>query len=432
MFFNAIFPGALILFMICFFGTSQAETPCTNDGWFGPNCQYQCHCAGSAPCDKHDGSCSSGCHQDWFGPACQYARMSFTTSGGESWLTDSDDTTCNTGNNQSVTVTLDTAIPLTWVRVVVSEPVHLHPIQLSYQLSGSSTLLACPVLRKAKVDNQTLDIECFTPQNVSGLSLSGSGVTGLCSLYISGGRNVALKQTARQSSRYIPGGAPDSFKAENAVDGVLPGDTVQSARSTCTHTDVPSATLGWWTVTFSQAVDVTRFLIYNRVDCPGCKDRLAGFTLTAQSDPSIASSDSYTDPGGPGQDNYTVVPSPRISFPVSLVRFVTAHSEKILTLCEVFVFGETDCPAGQFGLRCERQCNCANNESCFVHNGRCPPGCATGYTGEDCSDCQPGRYGDRCDQSCNATCGGDNSCDRNNGTCSQGCVPGYLGTTCET
>ncbi|KAK3762635.1 hypothetical protein RRG08_006857 [Elysia crispata] len=50
-----------------------AQTPCTN-GWFGPNCQYQCHCAGSAPCDKHDGSCSSGCHQDWFGPACQYGE----------------------------------------------------------------------------------------------------------------------------------------------------------------------------------------------------------------------------------------------------------------------------------------------------------------------------------------------------------------------
>ena len=77
---------------------------------------------------------------------------------------------------------------------------------------------------------------------------------------------MALKKPAQQSSRYRPGGAPDSFKAENAVDGVLPGDTVQSAWSTCTHTDVPSATLGWWTVTFSQAVDVTRFLIYNRGD----------------------------------------------------------------------------------------------------------------------------------------------------------------------
>ncbi|KAK3776996.1 hypothetical protein RRG08_001155 [Elysia crispata] len=264
MFAIGVFTGSLILF-ICLFGISQAETSCTTNGWFGPNCQYQCHCAGSAPCDKHDGSCSSGCHQDWFGPACQYARLSFTTSGGESWLTDNDDTTCNIGNTQSITVTLDTSIPLTWIRVVVSEPVHLDQIQLSYQLSGSSTPLACPGLRKAKVDNLTLDIECTTTEPVSGVTLSGSGVTGLCSLYISGGRNVALKQTARQSSRFIPDGAPNSFYAENAVDGVLPGDNGESARSTCTHTVPNTQDPGWWNVTFSQAVDVTWLLIYNRV-----------------------------------------------------------------------------------------------------------------------------------------------------------------------
>ncbi|KAK3710015.1 hypothetical protein RRG08_064669 [Elysia crispata] len=73
------------------------------------------------------------------------------------------------------------------------------------------------------------------------------------------------------------------------------------------------------------------------VDC--CRDRLAGFTLTAQYVPSTATPYSYTDSGGPSQDSYTVVPSPRISFPVSLVRFVTAHSTKFLHLCEVFVFG---------------------------------------------------------------------------------------------
>ena len=82
------------------------------------------------------------------------------------------------------------------------------------------------------------------------------------------------------------------------------------------------------------------FLSLSTVDCAqGCLDRLVNFTLTAQSVPSTATPYSYTDPGGPGQDSYTVVPSPRISFPVSLVRFVTAHSTKILTLCEVFVFG---------------------------------------------------------------------------------------------
>ena len=42
-------------------------------GWFGNNCQYQCHCAGSAECDN-GGHCSSGCAENWFGPACQYGE----------------------------------------------------------------------------------------------------------------------------------------------------------------------------------------------------------------------------------------------------------------------------------------------------------------------------------------------------------------------
>ena len=36
-------------------------------------------------------------------------------------------------------------------------------------------------------------------------------------------------------------------------------------------------------------------------------------------------------------------------------------------------------------MGCERQCNCASpTESCFVHSGGCPTGCAHGYTGGDC------------------------------------------------
>ena len=82
------------------------------------------------------------------------------------------------------------------------------------------------------------------------------------------------------------------------------------------------------------------FLSVSTADCgQGCSDRLVNFTLTAQSDPRPATSYSYTDPGGYGQASYTVVPSPRISFPVSLVRFVTANYINILALCEVFVFG---------------------------------------------------------------------------------------------
>ena len=78
---------------------------------------------------------------------------------------------------------------------------------------------------------------------------------------------MALKQTAEQSSRYIPT-TPEypvnSYGAGNAVDGGMGvGADTTGIRSTCTHTRLNIGP-GWWTVTFSQPVDITWFLIYNR------------------------------------------------------------------------------------------------------------------------------------------------------------------------
>ncbi|KAK3775750.1 hypothetical protein RRG08_065509 [Elysia crispata] len=93
-------------------------------GWYGPTCQYQCHCAGSAPCYKHDGSCSSGCEIGWFGSACQYESIGFTVLGNSKldWLTDQNDTTCNDDKETPVYLALKPPIPLGWSRIVVDSP----------------------------------------------------------------------------------------------------------------------------------------------------------------------------------------------------------------------------------------------------------------------------------------------------------------------
>ena len=72
------------------------------------------------------------------------------------------------------------------------------------------------------------------------------------------GRNVALKQSAAQSSRLLP--ATNAWLAWYAVDGTTGGNN----SLTCTHTAPDRPTPGWWTVTFSQAACITIFLIYNR------------------------------------------------------------------------------------------------------------------------------------------------------------------------
>ncbi|GFR75141.1 hypothetical protein ElyMa_002179900 [Elysia marginata] len=191
--------------------------------------------------------------------------------------------------------------------------------------------------------------------------------------YSSESRNVALKQTAQQSSRYVPTehvplSAPDFFLAENAVDGRVGDGSRDDSRLTCTHTiyeDDPD----WWTVNFTQAADVTRFLVYNRNDAC-CNVRLENFKLTVLSGASTDTSFTYDEPGTT-RALYTVVPSPRISFPVSQVRFDLVAPEAMLTLCEVLVYGGVisyvstialfECLFFQlFGYSCARQVRSVN------------------------------------------------------------------------
>ncbi|KAK3751098.1 hypothetical protein RRG08_019305 [Elysia crispata] len=415
-----------ILFITTLSCTScLAQTTCGTNGWFGATCRYMCHCRGNTQCDRADGSCSSGCHDDWFGSACQYSKIAFTATG-LSWLTDNDAATCNNEGTQPVNATLSTPVPITWIRAVVNDSAYLHEIQLNYEAKGGSTFEACTSQLTAAVDDKTVDIFCPTTDVVSQISLTGAGVARLCSLYISGGRNLALKQTTQQSSRFSTDGSPPtSWVAQNALDGKT-GVGVES-RTTCTHTD-PQSPPGSWTVKFLKNLDVNRILLYNRQDC--CSQRLVNFQLTAL----LAPNDRfvYNEPGGSPKIIYTVVPSPKISFPVNEVNVLTRSSDNILTLCEVVVFGENSCQDGQYGLDCERQCNCRNQTNCFIHSGGCPFGCEPGYAGVDCMECQVGRYGDDCSRICNDTCGGDNSCDRLSGACSLGCDPGYTGAFCET
>ncbi|GFO39317.1 multiple epidermal growth factor-like domains 10 [Plakobranchus ocellatus] len=348
------------------------------------------------------------------------------------WLTDNDDTTCNYEKGRSITVRLKTPHPLTWVRIVVKAAAYLRHFRLSYEIDGSESSVPCINPRSARVDDVTLDISCPTLAVVSHVTLSSWDVLRLCSLYISGGRNMALNQATRESSTYGMGTHWGSYRA---VDGTPRySSMIAFSQRTCSHTVPNRPGLAWWRVTFSNDVEINRFVIYNRRDC--CEVRLVNFTLQALASSNSNVTYSYTDSGGPAQLVYTVVPAPVIGFPVKCVQFDVSkntHSENIMTLCEVYVFGEGVCPAGKFGRQCERDCNCADQtDACFVSTGGCPSGCAAGYTGEDCyTQCNRGSYGKDCSKACSVHCAGDaNPCNHVNGTCEQGCENGYLTPLC--
>ncbi|GFN85817.1 multiple epidermal growth factor-like domains protein 6 [Plakobranchus ocellatus] len=422
----------------------MAQT-CSQAGWFGNKCEFQCHCANNAECDQTTGACSNGCDPRWFGPACQYVASEFTLSGSNGLrsiepvlpldlVLDKDDSTCVSEYLQSVTATLKTPQPLTWIRVV-SNSANLTQFQLLlyFEQRFHFSFIPCFYLRFAKVDDRTLDISCLTSTSIAKFDLNGPIVDGLCSLYINGGRNIALKQRAAQSSTFAV------WVASNAVDGD-PGslDDYDYQRSTCSRTLGDADTSDSWQVTFSRAVEINWFQIYNRrnpssLGC--CEENLVNFTLQALPSSGANPIYSYRDPGGPAQDIYTVVPAPRIDFAVESVKIETNRNTLgFLTLCEVLVFGEVTCPAGKFGRQCERDCNCADQtEACFVSTGGCPSGCAPGYTGEDCHTlCPSGKHGFGCEEQCSVNCAGQNNlCSQEDGTCNEGCDAGYHNPKCD-
>ncbi|KAK3790223.1 hypothetical protein RRG08_051507 [Elysia crispata] len=172
--------------------------------WYGPSCKYQCHCAGSASCDEHDGSCSSGCEQGWFGAACQYGSIGFTVLENSTldWLTDQDDTTCNDNKETHFYLTLKTPVPLKWSRIVVNSPgleqkMHFlnsrnsgrnafRDVKLFYYIKNEEKTMECSG-PKVSISDTMQDILCPTADNVTKVTvtINGEASRGLCSLYLS-------------------------------------------------------------------------------------------------------------------------------------------------------------------------------------------------------------------------------------------------------
>ena len=76
-------------------------------------------------------------------------------------------------------------------------------------------------------------------------------------VYVSPGRNVALRQPTIQKSTL------HSWHPEKAVDGDvdIPNDTL-SQRQTCTHTEPGDK--GWWQVSFAKPVYIYQISLHNR------------------------------------------------------------------------------------------------------------------------------------------------------------------------
>ncbi|CAL1544495.1 unnamed protein product, partial [Lymnaea stagnalis] len=405
-------------------------------GWFGERCQYKCHCTNSS-CDLQ-GECTNGskCERGWFGPECQYqdlavnGRILTLPLQERDKVLDGDEDTCH-DNLQQMILTWSINYPLTWFRIKVLESDPDQLLNLTVLLKPHKThdttvinhpYINCSRKRTSFVNNRTVDVYCDVREGVQEILVYGAGIKTLCAVYVSGGRNVALKQTAWQSST----SASENAVASRAVDGKWLG---QFQDNSCTHTDINDKT-PVLKLTLSQPANINRFEILNRNDC--CQRRLMYFSFETRS----AKNDSvhvYRDAADAPQNSYTIV-SIDPKEPVTTFT-VAAHNEwqgyVVLTLCEVELYGDSACPPGKYGLECNETCNCAiKDDECFVSTGTCALGCAAGYYGDGCKQaCPPHFWGVNCLSRCSERCSGS-TCDSVTGRCVSGCQLGYKAPDC--
>uniref|UniRef100_A0A0B7B5B8 Fucolectin tachylectin-4 pentraxin-1 domain-containing protein n=1 Tax=Arion vulgaris TaxID=1028688 RepID=A0A0B7B5B8_9EUPU len=411
--------GMLLLFYICLSvpGLVSSQSTACDSGWFGTGCMYKCQCLGNT-CPVND-QCSS-CQTGYYGPACQYVDISQVSMlpSVQPSLTDNNDATCLPANSNlvSLDVTWNTAYPFTWMRITFQNPNSVNMIN-AFAVTFNSTQVPCSNLRIAAVNNQTLDIHCEQIGLVSQVTLMGSGVSSLCSIYVSGGRDVALRQNTTQSSTYA------TYGSDKAVDGNT--DPQFSITNTCTATNLE--TNPSWSVRFSIPEAVNRYVLYNRDTNP---ERLVNFNFTSLNSANAVVYN-YMDASTTPLSVYTIVTT---TATVSTVTIQLSGTNKLLTICEFEIYGDSACAVGMYGRNCEKMCNCANNnDPCFVSTGGCPSGCAPGYLGESCTQiCNPGKYGAQCGLSCSQNCmGSGTACSNIDGTCLQGCKTGYKPPTCQ-
>uniref|UniRef100_A0A2C9K8C0 C1q domain-containing protein n=1 Tax=Biomphalaria glabrata TaxID=6526 RepID=A0A2C9K8C0_BIOGL len=335
-----------------------------SSGWFGPNCQFMCHCSVGSTCDK-EGKCSQKCDNGWFGTGCQYQDLANITgvtiksspAQTTSWLTDRDDKTCNEDKNlEALEISWNRDYPFTWLRYNV--------------INGSSTDIQVVLYKElnvtegcepliSKINSTTADYRCDKNDTVTRVLLRGPGIKSLCSLYISGGRNVALKQKTQQSSTLFYQNW--NFESKNAVDGSL-----KNIQFDCTHTSDPNPS---WTLELDTPKVVNRFTLYNRGDC--CDYRLKKFKLEAF-DEGNKSIWSYQDANENPLSVYTfskILIKPVATIQIKPTYLIPTENALTLTLCEVEVFGE--CAPGSFGLNCSAKCPTECPTRCQQDSGIC-------------------------------------------------------------
>ncbi|XP_059155559.1 uncharacterized protein LOC131940777 [Physella acuta] len=157
-------------------------------GWFGSMCQFKCHCKTNTQCDAK-GLCPNGCDDGYFGEKCQYVDYYRPLDQN----TYNDDGACNF--NQKKLTQFDMSY-FTWARFTFEDFVPSF-VSIFFRDHTMTQFMDCKKYYITFVDSKTFDYYCQPYLSIRDLFIfSNFGSAKICKMYMSRGRNLALKQQA--------------------------------------------------------------------------------------------------------------------------------------------------------------------------------------------------------------------------------------------
>ncbi|KAH9500414.1 hypothetical protein Btru_071833 [Bulinus truncatus] len=465
---------------------------------FGADCQHVCYCT-EGKCDK-DGACELGhqCVPGMFGHTCQYVDLIFENEAtlqsspdqALDWLTDYNRSTCNPNTNiTKITVSWSKPDSFLGFRLEVDEKAKfkmappIHEMDFFIRSETNPAALKCNDKRFVRISSSVLDVKCSLDVLAVKLDVTGTILKFICSIYINGGRNLALGAHVISSST--------SANSKLAIDG-NPSNKLTDCLKTSSQESKAEIT-----------IDLRRDVIVYKVHViftEDPKDRPENFEVHLQG-PIMKR---YEDKSSPAQSHFSVHLSPAklISVKLKSEGVDPMTNFTFLAVCEAMIFG--DCLDENWGLQCENHCpedcykncdaengwcvklcdasmdppctedatveytyddeddanmfGCKMNEPCVEATGKCPGGCRPGFYGpcckervkcrpmckegsacksiDDACECKEGLYGERClntfpfkKKGCNCD---DGVCNEEDGRCNNGtdCVNGWSSSSC--
>ncbi|KAH9487965.1 hypothetical protein Btru_066867 [Bulinus truncatus] len=334
---------------------------------------------------------------------------------------DSDDSTCITSDSiKTVTVTLTLKVPFFFIRLVVSDTALRDRFIVSFDDNDITFVrTGCRRQRFTFINSRTVDVRCDNNETVKRVILQGKGVTSLCSIYVSAGRNMALKQAVQQ----LP---TTGTMYDDAVDGDVVGGR-------CTSNERDTGMEPIWTLLLKEPVVAGsfEFLLGGKSDLTWLFYR--SIMETFDENDSLVYNFTFV------WDFFQHKYIPNIN-KTPIKKLSSISTRAILPLCEVHLFGE--CTPGKWGLDCQLNCSDSCPDSCSEWDGSCPTGCLGYYPPKCRIECPMDKWGVNCIEDCSDRCQ-YKYCNSVDGLCTAGCngysdppyctiacMKGYYGFNC--